>query len=375
MSKNVSKHASWTIGGAAAALLATLGAPPAGAQSGTQAGMARRDTSIERHVLILTGRMDSIAMLSSRIMREEYGSAAWLEASEQLDSLLLHSVPRIGVRGMIPRQTLTLRAAQSARGWLGFNTQGPMATIVDSSGVQRVRFFAYQPIISVDLGSPADRAGIAPGDVLVAYNGVDLINHEFNLSDLLVPKKHVGVSVRRNGDVKDYTLTVAPAPDEISRRRKELEGPIRIALGRGMIIAEGEADPAMAGTVRARGGSRGERFGGMGSMEGFNNKLMAAPKLFFMSQNGLFGASLSTVNEELSQRLKLKRGVLVNEAPEDSPAWRAGLRTGDVIVAADGQAVVSFGQLREAVIRASDQSVELRVVRDQKERRVHIDWP
>jgi Do/DeqQ family serine protease len=53
------------------------------------------------------------------------------------------------------------------------------------------------------------------------------------------------------------------------------------------------------------------------------------------------GARLQEVTSEIAESLGLKRpsGVLVANVSADSPAARAGLRTGDLIVAIDGQAV------------------------------------
>ena len=53
------------------------------------------------------------------------------------------------------------------------------------------------------------------------------------------------------------------------------------------------------------------------------------------------GAKLQAVTPEIAERLGLKRptGALVASVTPNSPAARAGLRTGDLIVAIDGQAV------------------------------------
>ena len=158
--------------------------------------------------------MDSILIVAGRIAREDYGSPAWIKATAALDSLIDLPMPRFGMRGGMP--AVTLRAF-ARNGWVGLNTQGPAAqAIMDGTGARRVRYFGYQDVVSVDPGSPAEHAGIKPGDVLVAYNGTDLIGHEFNLSDLFAPKKHVDLSVRRAGEVKEYSLIVAAAPLDVA---------------------------------------------------------------------------------------------------------------------------------------------------------------
>jgi S1-C subfamily serine protease len=72
-----------------------------------------------------------------------------------------------------------------------------------------------------------------------------------------------------------------------------------------------------------------------------------------ITPNGVFGASVSTVSGELGRMLNLKAGVLVNDVPEDSPAFRAGLRTGDVITGVGDQPIVSLYELRQRVLLLS----------------------
>src|SRR5262249_45525084 len=152
-----------------------------------------------------------------------------------------------------------------------------------------VRYFAYPDVISVDPGSPADRAGIKPGDVLVAYNGTDLIGHEFNLGDIFAPKKRVDVSVRRDGEVKDYSMIVAMVPDEVARRPPDLEKVFfRIEVpGSGDIVVTG--DSAVPVPVRATRLSEGRA----ALAAGFGGMKMPPEKMpFVLAANGFFGASL-----------------------------------------------------------------------------------
>jgi S1-C subfamily serine protease len=346
---------------------------------------------VTQRVVMLPGRTDSIIVLTGRIDHEPYGSVAWLKAATLLDSLLIHSMPSnliirrggVGVggagAGRISMALRPMQVAQMSRGWLGLNTQGPFVSVTDSSGTRRFRFFTYQPIISVDPGSPADHAGIEPGGLLVAYNGVDLINHEFNFNDIIVPGKRVSVSVRRDGDVKDYSLVVATVPEDVKRRRLEMDkvSQIELRIPTPMLAGgDGEERPVGRGVVRAQtAGGSGEPVRASGGFGPVAVRAMPFPKTFFISPNGLFGASLSNVNVDLANFLKLKRGVLVNDVPEDTPAARAGLRIGDVIIAADDDSVTSIGELRDLVMhRLANRSTDLQVVRQNKVRKVTISW-
>jgi membrane-associated protease RseP (regulator of RpoE activity) len=353
MYKNFSKHLPKTLGGAAAAMLSagTIG------RAQVPVATVHRDSGVmTTRVVVLEGRTDSIQVLAHRIAQERYGSPMWIDLTGQLDSLILSVVGnKLAVMRGGLRPAMSLRSIRAAKGYLGINAQGPYVVLTDSAGTQRYRFFAYQPIISVDLGSPADHAGIEPGDLLVGYNGIDLINHEFNFSEMLVPKKRVDVTVRRGGEVKDFALVVANAPEEVARRRADLDNDKMFGFpmpGSGVITIRRAGEPP--------------RFGGGGERPsvdaGREARLLPTQKpFFFLSPNGLFGASLSNVDEGLARVLRLRKGILVNSVAEDTPAHRAGLLSGDVIVTCNDDSVNTVGELRDRVVhRLADHSVALR---------------
>ena len=94
-----------------------------------------------------------------------------------------------------------------------------------------------------------------------------------------------------------------------------------------------------------------------------------------ISPNGVLGASVSAVGPALAKILRLETGVLVNDVSEDTPAWKSGLRTGDVIINVGGQSVASLNQLRELIImRAPEHAVPLRIIRDKKAQDLNVTW-
>ena len=81
---------------------------------------------------------------------------------------------------------------------------------------------------------------------------------------------------------------------------------------------------------------------------------------------GWIGIGARTLDPGLAQRFGVRapRGVFVSRVLPDSPAAAAGLRTGDVIVAAGGEPVTTSPVLREAVIAAgAGGSLELSIWR------------
>jgi serine protease Do len=66
---------------------------------------------------------------------------------------------------------------------------------------------------------------------------------------------------------------------------------------------------------------------------------------------GWLGVSIQGIDEELAKHfgLKSQEGVLVNEVMKDTPAEKAGLKEGDVIISFDGKKTVDPGALRNIV--------------------------
>ena len=64
-------------------------------------------------------------------------------------------------------------------------------------------------------------------------------------------------------------------------------------------------------------------------------------------------------------------GLLIRDVAEDSPAARAGLASGDLIVAAAGQPVRSVDDL-SAALRAASGAIELKVIRGTDERTIQV---
>jgi len=86
-------------------------------------------------------------------------------------------------------------------------------------------------------------------------------------------------------------------------------------------------------------------------------------------KRGQLGVSMYTVTADIAHSLGLPNavGALVSQVVEGSPAEKAGIRTGDVITAVNGQPVKSNSELRNTIglLRVGDR-VDIGLVRDGK---------
>jgi C-terminal processing protease CtpA/Prc len=344
----------------AAAALALLGmASTASAQSaGGGVRPAQRDSFIVRVIDgTVKGRVDSI-MAVMRLLQDEPVTSPQSERLRRELELMTRALSEAHggpVRIMVGRPSEL--ETRRFNGWIGITTEPVPHHEEWNSDGYFVRYFRYPAIMSVEPNSPAQRAGVAPGDVLLAYDGLDVVNRLLNVSQLITPEKKLAVTVRREGEKHEFNMVVEKAPARIFERRIEEviagSAPQRVR-GSAVAVGPGSAPrPAMAGRVEEAG---------------------VMPSFFTMTRAGMFGASMYPLKPELAKVLKLDAGLLVDEVPEPTPAYKAGLRTGDIIVSVAGRAVRTVGELRVRSAQADDRTITLQIIREGKPRAITVKW-
>lgn len=96
------------------------------------------------------------------------------------------------------------KAKMAAKGWLGIDTEKDEAT-----GAYRVS--------KVAAGSPAEKAGFWPGDVLVAFNGIPVKDKEKikAAKSSIAVGSQVTYTVARAGAEQKLSATLVPVPEEV----------------------------------------------------------------------------------------------------------------------------------------------------------------
>ena len=197
-----------------------------------------------------------------------------------------------------------------------------------------------------------DRAGIVPGDVLVAFNGMDVVGHEFDLSATHRARyQSLGDDPSRRRD-EGLPLDIAKVPQGVfDRRSRSAARECRCRLARRqrsfVSIRARMRRPAHCVAVRAIT-TRRARVRRLGRVAMARGSGQWRPATTWSSRRTRSSARTYRRSvRDLARALKLEKGVLVNDVPEASPAYKSGLRVGDVIVSASGQPVATLGQLQD----------------------------
>ena len=267
----------------------------------------------------------------------------------------------------MPRQNTVerIRVKQiSPEGWLGINYVCEIKT-ESKNGELFITHYGYPLIASVEPGSPADRAGLAAGDTIVAYNGNDLKNRTLSLTKLLKPDSKVLVKVHRAREMYELPVTVGRRPGYAlnmavlppgSPNDVEVMIAPRVIAGTGPRAVISPAQPRQPVNAAP--------------------PAAATPPVFMWNgPTTLAGAEMTKVGPDLGAAFGVDKGVLILAVGENTPAARAGLRGGDVILKVNGKEVIAPNQVQRMLqTYAGDQQIKLTVMRKRKTQQVLLTW-
>ncbi|QEL65552.1 serine protease [Oryzomicrobium terrae] len=186
---------------------------------------------------------------------------------------------------------------QVQRGRLGVTIQEINQSLADSFGLKKP---AGALVNSVEKGSPAAKAGLEPGDVVLSIDGKDITNSGELAATVagMRPGDVARLQVWRHGSNKEIAVKVGSASEP------------KIAL--------------------------------QGNEE---------------SAKGRLGVAVRSLSPEEQRQADVKGGVLVQNA--SGAAARAGIQSGDIILSINGQPVTSAEQLRGLLAKAGKHAAVL----------------
>ncbi len=217
---------------------------------------------------------------------------------------------------------------------------GVMVQEIDATRAKALKLSeeAGVDITRVEPGSPADKAGLKPGDVVVQYNGQRVEGME-----------------------------------TFSRFVRETPPGREVKLG---IVRDGMPQTVMA-RVEARRGVP-NLGAGLAPPPGFNPSppapfpLPDMPRSFLSWRSGILGIEAESLEGQLAQYFGVSEGVLVRSVMKDSAAEKAGIKAGDVITKIGDAAVTTPADISRRVRSLRGKPVVVTVMRDHKEMGVTV---
>ncbi len=214
--------------------------------------------------------------------------------------------------------------------WLGVYTQTVDHDLAEAFNL-RIEHGAIVNEVVED--SPADEAGIEEDDIIIVFDGAKVADAD-ELTNLVQdgqPGDRVVVTVLRDGREKKIAVTLG--------KRRSLEKDVWVSRKKA-----------------PRGKSHSYSFS--------------------MCTSSYIGVMLMELSEQLGEYFGVSGsgGVLISEVEEDSPAMKAGLKAGDVIIAVDGDEVDDAASVQK-IIRKRDEGdkVDITVIRNRRKEKISVE--
>jgi serine protease Do len=196
---------------------------------------------------------------------------------------------------------------------------------------------------NVDDDSPAAKAGVKEGDVILDYNGqrVEGITQFVRMVVETPVGRRVNLGIFRNGANQTLAATIAARANQ------------NMNFSLAMPIPNVPPMPTMPPSVEF-------------SMPDIPSGVMGW-------QNSTLGYVGEPVDGQLAEFFGVKDGVLVRSVAKNSPAEKAGLRAGDIITKVDGSQVKSPREITSVVRRSRDKkTLTLGIVRNKHDMTMEI---
>lgn len=192
-------------------------------------------------------------------------------------------------------------------------------------GVERVKALKLKEargveITKVDADSPALKAGLKAGDVVLDYSGQRIEGTEqFVRMVRETPEgRQVRLLISRNGNTQTLTATIAARKGPGTSVRPEI-------------------DPESLQVEMQK------------LRDQFRFQIPDTPQVFMGMRSGGLGIEAESITAQLAEYFGVKDGVLVRSVAKDSPASKAGMKAGDVITKVDETSVSQPQEITRAL--------------------------
>ncbi len=248
-------------------------------------------------------------------------------------------------------------AKEGKRGWLGVMLQDIDSELVEAMDLKNDDGVLISDVIE---DSPAEKAGLEDGDVIIEFDGQKLADYKALTKAVRAssPGDKVDVVVLRDGKKKKFEV-------ELGERARNTwvfnsnDGK-RLKMER------------LNEKLRDLKGGDGDVFvWNHGEGDGDINIMLQGLKL----DRGFMGVELDDLNKQMGEYFEVEngKGALVSKVIEDSAAEKAGLKAGDVIVRMGDESIESADDVHEALGETKpEDEMEIEIVRKGKTKKMKL---
>lgn len=252
--------------------------------------------------------------------------------------------PSSGMAVAVPLNIVTgitseiIEKGKVSRGWLGVS--------ISDTEEGRVR------IVAIEKESPAELADLEEGDLILKVEGKEISSaKELALETRRrKPGQNITLEIERDGKKMDIKVKLGEYPEREVKREIELKFPE-------LFPPKPPKPPLTPKPPKIETWPREYLFRSWGSRK-------------------YIGVYLEEIGRELAEHFGVKEGtgLLVSKFGEDSPAEKAGLKVGDIIIRTDGKRVETVDELSELIQeKEKGEKIKIEFIRNKKRNTVEVE--
>ncbi len=102
---------------------------------------------------------------------------------------------------------------------------------------------------------------------------------------------------------------------------------------------------------------------------------IAVPLLLFAKEEtiGYLGVGIANLSEAMKIALDIEYGILVDKVYEQSPAEKADIKTGDIIMEIDGKKIYDYKDLKQTVASKPNEKIKMLIYRSRKKMTKNVE--
>ncbi len=278
--------------------------------------------------------------------KEIAGSGIVLSKAEAPSSGMAEAIPVDIVKGVTSE---IKEKGRVERGWLGVS--------IRENEEGKVEIFA------IEKESPAELAKLKEGDVILEIEGEEVTTTKMLAKEIRKrkPGSTITLKIERNGKVIDVKAKLGEYSEKDVRLELETKFPRLFVAPKPPIPPQIPKFPEGQKLIKPP-----------------EPPEPPEPKIFTwgLEHRKYIGIYFEEINRELSEYFGVKegRGLLVAKVSKDSPAEKAGLKVGDVIIKADGIRIERARDLTGVIQdKKKGEKIKLEVIRNKKARSIEVE--